>query len=203
MHHKTVFVVDDDPSIRDAVSLLVSLHGHPTATFGSAEDFLGALRPDWRGCVVIDIRMPGMSGLDLQNQLLDRAPGLPAILITAHGDVAAARQAFRSQAVDFLEKPFDAQDLLKAIERALKSTQPAAPPDVGQSQHASTLAQRLSPREREVMQWMVKGLHNRRIAEALGISPRTVEVHRARVLQKMQVDNVVELVRRLEGQRSD
>lgn len=194
MQRDTVYIVDDDASVRDALSLLLSLRGYLTASFASAEDFLAALRPDWRGCVVADIRMPGMSGLELQRALAERGPSLPVIVITAHGDVAAARQAFLADAVDFLEKPFDGEQLLASIETALDGLRavdgahvdapprPAAP-DV------------LSAREREVMALMVQGLHNRRIAEALGISPRTVEVHKARVMGKLGVANLVELVR--------
>ncbi|MGH8797034.1 MAG: response regulator transcription factor, partial [Caldimonas sp.] len=93
MHRETVFVIDDDSSVRDALSLLLSLRGYPTATFASAEDFLAAVQPEWRGCLILDIRMPGMSGLELQRRLVDKGPTLPVIVITAHGDVAAARQA--------------------------------------------------------------------------------------------------------------
>lgn len=190
MHRDTVFIVDDDASIRDAVSLLLSLHGHATACFANAEDFLGALQPDWRGCLVLDLRMPGMSGLDLQRKLREGGPALPVVIITAHGDVAAAREAFLADAVDFIEKPFDSDQLLKAVNTALAggAVSSAAPANrAGPSP--------LSAREREVMGLMVQGLHNRRIAEELGISPRTVEVHKARVLEKLGVSNVVELVR--------
>lgn len=210
MHRDTVFIVDDDASVRDALSLLLSLHGHATATFASAEDFLAALQPGWRGCVVLDIRMPGLSGLELQQRLLDVAPALPVVMITAHGDVAAARQAFLAHAVDFIEKPFDAEQLLGAIRSALAGghgTQggragaagaPGAPPaGAAPARDAGTALATLSAREREVMALLVQGLHNRRIAEELGISPRTVEVHKARVLDKLGVNNVVELVRRI------
>jgi FixJ family two-component response regulator len=187
MHRDVVFIVDDDASVRDALSLLLSLHGHATATFASAEDFLAALQPDWRGCVVADIRMPGLSGLELQRQLAERGPRLPLIIITAHGDVTAARQAFLADAVDFIEKPFDGELLLKAIDQALSGR---TPPRTDPPRPAA-----LSAREREVMALMVKGLHNRRIAEQLGISPRTVEVHKARVMDKLGVRTLVELVR--------
>jgi FixJ family two-component response regulator len=119
MHRDTVFVIDDDASVRDSLSLLLSLRGHATATFASAEDFLAAVQPQWRGCIVLDIRMPGMSGLELQRCLADAGLTLPVIVITAHGDVAAARQAFLADAVDFIEKPFDGDQLLQAIETAL------------------------------------------------------------------------------------
>jgi FixJ family two-component response regulator len=187
-----VFIVDDDASVRDALSLLLSLRGYTTATFASAEDFLGALQSNWRGCVVADIRMPGMSGLELQRILRERGPTLPVIVMTAHGDVAAARQAFLADAVDFIEKPFDGEQLLAAIESALTGLR-----SVGAAQAAAAAAALgpLSAREREVMALMVKGLHNRRIAEELGISPRTVEVHKARVMEKLGVRNLVDLVR--------
>jgi FixJ family two-component response regulator len=192
MHRETVFIVDDDASVRDALSLLLSLRGHASATFASAEDFVAAVKPDWRGCVVADIRMPGMSGLQLQAWLREQGLALPMIVITAHGDVAAARQAFRADAVDFLEKPFDGAQLVAAVEQALGSARAAAPPP-GSGEAA------LSPREREVMALLVEGLHNRRIAAQLGISPRTVEVHKARVLDKLGVTSVIELVRRNRG----
>jgi FixJ family two-component response regulator len=194
MHRDTVFIVDDDASVRDSLSLLVSLQGHVTATFSSAETFLSALQPDWRGCVVADIRMPGMSGLELQQSLSERVPVLPVIMITAHGDVAAARQAFLGDAVDFLEKPFDGAQLLAAIDSALAGLRAAAS---ARSPSIPSRAgdDRLSAREREVMDLMVKGLHNRLIAAQLGISPRTVEVHKARVMDKLGVANLVELVR--------
>jgi len=194
MHRETVFIVDDDASIRDSLSLLLSLRGYVTALFANAEDFLAALQPDWRGCVVLDIRMPGMSGLELQRCLLARGPALPVIVITAHGDVAAARQAFLSDAVDFIEKPFDGKQLLVAIENALAGFRALAPPPGGAACTPPTLGQ-LSVREREVMTLMVRGFHNRRIAEELGISPRTVEVHKARVMDKLGAQNIVDLVR--------
>ncbi len=194
MHRESVFIVDVDASVRDALSLLLSLRGHATATFASAEDFLQALQPHWHGCVVADIRMPGMSGLELQRCLRERAPALPLIVITAHGDVAAARQAFLAQAIDFIEKPFEGEQLLAAIETGL-STARAAPAEPQAPAPARASTSRLSAREREVMALMVQGLHNRRIAEELGISPRTVEVHKARVMEKLGVANLVELVR--------
>lgn len=192
MHRDPVFIVDDDASVRDALSLLLSLRGYTTATFASAEDFLGALQSNWRGCVVADIRMPGMSGLELQRTLRERGPTLPMIVMTAHGDVAAARQAFLADAVDFIEKPFDGEQLLAAIESALTGLRSAG---TAQSAAVAAALGPLSAREREVMSLMVKGLHNRRIAEELGISPRTVEVHKARVMEKLGVRNLVDLVR--------
>jgi two-component system response regulator FixJ len=189
MHRETVFIVDDDASVRDSLSLMLSLQGHATATFASAEDFLQAWQPEWRGCVVADLRMGGMSGLELQQQLRARSSTLPVIIVTAHGDVAAARQAFLADAVDFIEKPFDPQQLIAAIGHARERIgAPAAAP-------AAPDTRQLSEREREVMALMVQGLHNRRIAAELGISHRTVEIHKARVMEKMGVKSLVELVR--------
>lgn len=225
MSPETVFLVDDDPSVRDAMSLLLSLQGFRCATFASAEDLLRARQPDWRGCVVADLRLGGMSGLDLLAVLREQAPALPVVIITAHGDVAAARQAFLNQAADFLEKPFEASALLASVQRAMAAARrqeptagPAvpgtppppvdasgtAPPDgsppPGLSQPA-TVDVMLSPREYEVMELLVQGLHNRHIAQRLGISHRTVEVHKARVLAKLHVRSVLELVRLIDSQR--
>jgi len=200
MHRDTVFIVDDDASVRDALSLLLSLRGHGTASFASAEDFLAALQPGWRGCAVIDIRMPGMSGLELQQALNERAPEIPVIVITAHGDVATARQAFLAAAVDFVEKPFDGDQLVAAVERALAGRSVPDSPQAAQTSAQSPFSL-LSAREREVMRLLIEGLHNRRIAKELGISPRTVEVHKARVMDKLAVKNVVELVRLVDKTR--
>jgi FixJ family two-component response regulator len=195
MHRETVFIVDDDAAIRDSLSLMLSLHGHATATFASAEDFLQAWQPEWRGCVVIDIRMGGMSGLELQEKLRARSSALPVIIVTAHGDVAAARRAFLAEAVDFIEKPFDPQQIIVAIEHAKARREPP-PPTAGQ---ADEPGRQLTEREREVMALMVQGWHNRRIAAELGISHRTVEIHKARVMEKMGVNSLVELVRLVDG----
>lgn len=191
MPQNTVFIVDDDPSVRDSLALLLSLRGYATSVFANAEDFLTSLQADWTGCVVADIRMPGMSGLELQEYLRKQAPSLPVIVVTAHGDVTAARRAFLADAIDFIEKPFDSDQLAAAIERALASGKQEPPADQQDTSGRAVL----TDREREVMLLLVKGLHNRRIAEQLGISPRTVEVHRSRVLSKVGADNIVALVR--------
>lgn len=191
MPQNTVFIVDDDPSVRDSLALLLSLRGYATSVFANAEDFLTSLQADWTGCVVADIRMPGMSGLELQEYLRKQAPSLPVIVVTAHGDVTAARRAFLADAIDFIEKPFDSDQLAAAIERALASGKLEPPADQQDTSGRAVL----TDREREVMLLLVKGLHNRHIAEQLGISPRTVEVHRSRVLSKVGADNIVALVR--------
>lgn len=204
MHRETVFIVDDDASVRDSLSLMLSLHGHATATFASAEDFLQAWQPDWRGCIVADIRMGGISGLELQEQLRSRASTLPVIVITAHGDVAAARRAFLADAVDFIEKPFEPQQIIEAIVHAKQRLRAGVttPDPTPAATAEEDPARRLSERERQVMALMVQGLHNRRIAEELGISHRTVEIHKARVLEKMGVRSLVELVRLVDRPRA-
>lgn len=196
-HHETVFIVDDDASVRDSLSLMLSLQGYATATFASAEDFLRSLQPDWRGCVVADIRMPGMSGLELQEALRGRHPNLAVIVVTAHGDVAAARRAFLSDAVDFIEKPFNADQIMSAVEKARARLLGSTARDADSSA-IKAAREKLSERERQVMDLMIKGLHNRHIAKELGISPRTVEVHKARVMEKLGVKNVVDFVRLLD-----
>ena len=190
----SVFIVDDDASVRDSLGLLLSLRGYRTAIFSDAESFLQALLPDWCGCILLDIRMPGMDGLALQRRLLELGCSLPVIVITGHGDVDSARDAFKAQAADFLEKPLDQAKLMAAIDETLCNYQ------LSRHQHEqrgrlTELLSTLTPREREVMELIVGGGHNRDIAEELGISPRTVEVHKARVMQKLNVDGIAQLVR--------
>lgn len=190
----TIFIIEDDQSVRDALGLLLGLRGHPVAMFADAESFLNAYRPEWRGCLLIDIRMPGMDGLALQKRLLETGCRMPAIVMTGHGDVESAREAFRAQAVDFLEKPIDHAKLMDAIEAALLR-QAAAQQEESRHAEADRLLASLTPREKEVMDLVVAGRHNREIAETLGISARTVEVHKARMMTKLRVENVADLVR--------
>lgn len=190
----TVFIVDDDPAVRDSLGLLLGLRGFRTALFANAGDFLEAWREDPAGCVVADIRMPGMSGLELQAELAARGSAIPFVIITAHGDTASARTAFRAHAIDFLEKPFDDEQLVAAIRTAFERE--AKRLDSQQARRA--LAGRLNAltaREREVMQLIAEGRHAREIGEALGISPRTVEVYKARMMAKLGADNISDVVR--------
>ena len=190
----TVFIVDDDASVRDALALLLGIQGFRIAVFASAESFLAAWRREWTGCLLIDIRMPGMDGLALQQELAERDCRIPVIIITGHGDVGVARQAFKAKAYDFLEKPFDDVKLVNAIEGAFAEASAL----LAHSQRNAALDRALAaltPREREVMELVVKGKHNREIGPALGISARTVEVHKARLMGKLGVDNVADLVR--------
>lgn len=191
---KTVFIVEDDQSVRDALGLLLGLRGYSVLMFADAESFLGAYRPDWRGCLLIDIRMPGMDGLTLQKKLLEKGCRIPAIVMTGHGDVGSAREAFRSQAVDFLEKPIDHVKLISAIEEAMTQQTAVRETEIRRSEFQSLLAT-LTPREAEVMELVIAGRHNREIAETLGISARTVEVHKAHMMAKLRADSVADLVR--------
>jgi len=194
MHsEQTVYIVDDDAAVRDALGLLLSLHGYRTAFFADATTFLGAWNDELRGCLLLDIRMPGMDGLALQKKLVELGSRLPVLIITGHGDVGSAREAFRSQAVDFLEKPLQEAQLVQAVEEALarqrSDTRVQASHDYARREAS------LTPREREVMELVVDGRHNREIAELLAISVRTVEVHKARVMDKLNVGSVADLVR--------
>lgn len=194
-HGYTLFIVEDDQSVRDALGLLLGLRGYPVAMFADGESFLKALQPEWCGCLLLDIRMPGMNGLSLQQQLLDIGCKIPVIVMTGHGDVDSARQAFRAQAIDFLEKPIDHSRLMRAIDEAF-SRQSATLEAENQQNEFTRLLAGLTPREKEVMDLVVSGRHNREIAESLDISPRTVEVHKARMMVKLQVDSIPDLVRR-------
>jgi len=193
-HQQCVFIVDDDAAVRDSLGLLLGMNNHRTLTFASADDFLRVCEPAWTGCILLDIRMPGTDGLMLQSKLQERGIGLPIIFMTAHGDVPTVRTALKAGAVDYLEKPVDPDALLAAVQTAMTV-------DDGQReklQRADRSERRLStltPREREVLELVVQGQQYRQIAAALGISPRTVEVHRARLMEKLGVRNISELVR--------
>jgi len=189
-----VYVVDDDASIRDSLALMLGLAGYVTRLFADAESFLVALDPGWSGCVVADLRLPGLSGVELQARVRERGGAIPFVIITAHGDVPAARAAFRGQAVDFIEKPFDDAQLRSAIETAFALETERLGSAELRREDAAKLA-RLTPREREVLEHAVSGLHAKEIASALGISPRTVEVHKMRIMEKLEVRNIAELVR--------
>jgi len=196
----TVFIVDDDAGVRDSVALMLGLLGFRTAVYASAEAFLSAYRPDWIGCVVADLRLPGKSGIELQAELQALGSTLPIVIITAHGDVPTARAAFQARAVDFLEKPFDDAQLRAAIDIAFAREQRRIAHDDDLRGDAERLS-KLTAREREVMEQATLGLHAKEIAAKLGISPRTVEVHKTRLMAKLGVRNVAELVRVTLGQR--
>ncbi len=190
----TVYIVDDDASMRDSLSLLLGLLGYHAASFASAEAFLAAYQDKWKGCVVADLKLPGKSGLELQAELRARGSRLPFVIITAHGDVSSARAAFQSEAVDFLEKPFEEADLRAAIEKSLEKELGRIERAAAENDEAAKLA-KLTPREREVLVLVGEGLHAKEVARALAISPRTVEVHKASIMAKLGARNVAELVR--------
>lgn len=187
-------VVDDDPGVRDALSLLLSLHGYRTAVFASAEDFLDAVQPGTAGCVLADLRMPGLGGIELQAALRERGSRLPVVIITGHGDVAAARAAFLGDAVDFLEKPFDDTGPLAAVQACvLRESQRWTAAAEAQARALAFAA--LTQREREIAVLLAEGRHNREVAERLAISPRTVEVHKARIMEKLGARSLADLIR--------
>lgn len=189
-----VYIVDDDAAVRDSLALLLRLHGFDTVDFAGAEEFLAAVSGEWSGIVLADLRMPGMSGLELQAELRARKVELPLIIITAHGEASAARTSFKSGAVDFLEKPVDRDQLLGAVREAMKLESDRVQ-RAGQAAKISLQLTRLTPREREILDRVVAGRHNREIASELAISVRTVEVHKARVMSKMGVERLADLVR--------
>lgn len=187
-----VYVVDDEPAIRDALVFLLKSAGHDAHGFGSAHAFFGAWRANRRSCIVADVRMPGMSGLEMLSGLRERSIRFPVIMITGHADVPMAVRAMKAGAVEFLEKPFDDEHLLHAVERAL--ARPAVAIAGERTQIEASIAT-LTPREREVMLLIAAGKPNKVISTELELSVRTVEVHRARVMEKMRADSVADLVR--------
>jgi FixJ family two-component response regulator len=190
----TIFVVDDDAAVRDALKLLLRSVGQAVETFGSAQEFLDAYSEDRPGCLVLDIRMPGMSGLELQQKLNEKHSILPIIFITGHGDVPMAVEAMQAGAVDFIQKPFRDQDLIDRINQALEKdgSNRAA---LGERNDIRRRLDTLTPREREVLDLVVHGKANKVIAGDLKLSQRTVEIHRARVMEKMQASSLAHLVR--------
>lgn len=191
---RLVFVVDDDEAVRDSLSVMLEGKGYTVRSFASAHEFLSSAPALRTGCLITDIRMPEMDGLELQQALLERSLHFPTIVITGHGDVPLAVRAMKYGSVDFIEKPFSAETLLESIAVALNQVEEGADKDEFAATGAARLSL-LSPREREVLEGLLAGLPNKSIAYDLAISPRTVEIHRARVMDKMGVRSLSELVR--------
>lgn len=193
-NNQTVYIVDDDQAIRRAMDLLMRSVGLDFEIFHTADDFLETHSNDRAGCLVLDIRMPGLGGLELQEKLNEMGSTLPIIFITGHGDVPMAVEAMQKGAVDFIQKPFRDQELLDRIGVALKADEERRSARDQKAEVASRI-DKLTKREREVMDLVVTGKPNKVIAYELGVSQRTVEIHRARVMEKMQAKSLADLVR--------
>jgi two-component system response regulator FixJ len=196
MTEPTVFVVDDDDAVRDSLSILLESAGYRAEPHASGHSLLEAIGPGASGCIIADVRMPGMDGLELQRALAQRGIGLPVIIMTGHGDVPIAVRAMKAGAVDFVEKPFAEEAMLGAIAAAMqKGQQRSRDASAGPDAAALHRLSQLTPRERDVLDALVAGHPNKVIAHLLQISPRTVEIHRARIMEKMAARSLSHLVR--------
>jgi RNA polymerase sigma factor (sigma-70 family) len=192
-----VFIVDDDASVREALKSLIRSVGLHVELFGSATEFLETQRPDAPSCLVLDVRLPGISGLDLQHRLADANVHIPIIIITGHGDIPMSVRAMKAGAIEFLTKPFRDQDLLDAIQVALERNRTRRQREA----EIAVLRERfesLSPRERDVVTKVVSGMLNKQIADEIGIAENTVKVHRSRAMEKMQAQSLADLVKMVE-----
>jgi two-component system, LuxR family, response regulator FixJ len=187
-----VYLVDDDFSVRDSLSMLIESTGQEVRCFESADEFLNNFDPDQAGCLILDVRMPNMTGLELQEQLVRRDFAIPIIFISGHADVPDSSKAFRAGAIDYMEKPFDSEVLLKRMQEAIQK-------DLETRVHNAEIRKlkkrlnQLTPREHEVMVLIVKGLSNKEAAKQLDVSNRTIDVHRAKLMEKMQAEDLAEL----------
>lgn len=189
-----VFIVDDDEAVRDSLQMLLEVEGFATRTFASAESFMEAYRPDWRGCLLLDVRMPGMDGVKLLEVMARRGSDLPVIVMTGHGDVPLAVRAMKAGALEFLEKPIAHDVLLAALRMALDQALRRREVQRNASEATVRVAS-LTARERDVLERLIMGDANKDIASTLGISLRTVEIDRAQLMMKMQARNLSQLVR--------
>lgn len=191
---RTVYVVDDDASVRKSFGRLLRLAGYQVEAFASADEFLAHPLSIEPGCLLLDLKMPGRNGLELQEALVAARKSIPIIFVTGHGDIAASVRAMKGGAVDFLTKPYSAEDLLEAVERAMTKDKRDRR-ERAQLTDLESRARALTPREAEVLRLVVRGLLNKQVAAELGISEKTVKVHRARVMHKMRADSMADLVR--------
>ena len=189
-----VCIVDDDPAVRDSLKWLLSSVDLEVETYASAQEFIDAYDPDQQGCVLVDVRMPGMSGLELQEELSTRGTNLPVIVITGHSDVQMAVRAMKSGAFDFIEKPFNDQALLDLVQKAIEENKATIQVQSQQNEIQDRFSL-LSPREREVLSQIVAGEPNKRIAFNLSLSEKTVEAHRAKVMEKTRAGSLAELIK--------
>ncbi len=191
---QVVFVVDDDASMRDAISRLLNAIGLTVQTFASAREFLNGKLPDVPGCVVLDVRLPGLSGLDLQREMVERGIHIPVVFITGHGDIPMSVQAMKAGAVEFLTKPFRDQDLLDAVRSGIQLDRKEREERAELTELRDCVRQ-LTQREQEVMSLVVSGLLNKQIALQLGTSEKTIKIHRSQVMRKMRANSLADLVR--------
>ncbi len=189
----TVFLIDDDDSVRDALSLLIESEGMQVQSFASAQAFLDSYQTTPKSCLVLDFRMPNMSGLELQNELKNRHIDIPIIFISAHADVPASSKAFRAGAVDFLQKPFDNTILLARIQEAVEKHEITREKNSHKHETINRY-QQLTKREKQVLDLIAKGHSNKESAQILGVSNRTIDVHRAHIMEKMQAGNLADLM---------
>lgn len=194
--HPSIHIVDDDPAVRDALSVLFEMEGYKVETFSNGEDFLSRLRDSVPSVILLDVHMPGRSGLEVMEELSARHVAAPVMIISGQGDIPMAVAAIKQGAHDFIEKPFDGTEVVERIEKILEAVNSA--PDVGQSALANWSfphADLLTPRERDVLLQITQGASNKEAGQHLAISPRTIEVHRARIMEKLKARNTADLVR--------
>ncbi|NQY97021.1 MAG: response regulator transcription factor [Henriciella sp.] len=194
MSNRTIFLVDDDEAIRHSASFMLRHAGFLVKTFPDGMTFLEQVSADNEGCILLDVRMPGMDGLAVQNALNQRGVKMPVIVLTGHGDVPVAVEAMKRGAIEFLEKPYEKQTLVSAIENAFEQLETQSADD-RRSKDAQAKLTALTPREKEVLECLVDGLTNKGIAQALSISPRTVEIHRAHMMEKLDADSLSSALR--------
>ena len=191
---RTIFVVDDDAAVRDSLSILLTAAGYSTELYPSARAFLDRGKVNHGGCLIADVRMPDMDGLELQEELVKRGSTLPVIIMTGHGDVPLAVRAMKAGAVDFIEKPFTRAQLVAGLDKAFRKLDAASDANAKIDEARARISE-LTEREREVFELLVAGHQNKVIGHKLGISPRTIQIHRGRIMHKLKVTNLQDLVR--------